>query len=220
MSVYIERLRQIPTASISDALENLGLMGQSGPNLQRVSGEGRACGTAVIVEVTDSLMHEVGSGNVRLEGLNECLDALTRDSFLLICWSTDRQRSVIGGLAARRILMAGAAGVLNDGFLRDAEDLRGMGLSVWTRAVTPLTGRRDLRVQRVSTSVIAGIPASDGDVIIADDTGVCIVPQGLVDAVTDEAERIDAQERAIDELLRSGVSMDDATRRVRAKSSE
>jgi len=210
----IERLREIPTASISDALENLGLSGQSGPNLRRVSGEGRACGTAVVIEVYEK---EGDSGSVRLEGLNECLDALTPDSFLLIAWSTDKERSVVGGLAARRILMAGAVGVLNDGFLRDVDDLQSMGLRCWTRSITPLTGRRDLGVRRVSGSVITGIAASEGDVVVADDTGVCIIPRDHVSAVTEEAERIDSQERAIDELLRSGASMDDATRRIRAE---
>jgi 4-hydroxy-4-methyl-2-oxoglutarate aldolase len=214
-----EHLRRVPTASISDALENLGIPGRSGSGLPRLSGAGPAAGHAVLLEVHDREGSAPGAPT-RLDGLNDALDGLTVDALVIFVWRATAQRSVIGGLAARTILNSGAAGVLNDGFLRDVEDMRSMGLRVWGRSITPLTGRRDLRVVEVTDATFAGIPISRGDAVVVDDTGVCSVPRSAQDDVLREARRIELQERRIDALLNAGESMEAATQAVRAPSVE
>ena len=92
----------------------------------------------------------------------------------------------------------GVAGVVADGACRDVAEARSYGLPVFARAVTPRTARGRLRQQSVGTSVlIDGITVAQGDLVIADDSGVAFIPRQRASEVINRAEQILARESAI-----------------------
>jgi len=96
--------------------------------------------------------------------------------------------SLLGGRAAAAALRAGIGGAVVDAGIRDLDDIHRLGFPVWARHVTPITGK--LRAEAVAVNrpvTCAGVQVHPGDLVIADETGICFVPNQLAEAV---AERI------------------------------
>lgn len=63
------------------------------------------------------------------------------------------------------------------GAVRDVDEIRASGLAVWTRAVTPITGSGRIEAVAVNTPIVAGsVQVLPGDVVVADESGVCFIP--------------------------------------------
>jgi regulator of RNase E activity RraA len=80
-----------------------------------------------------------------------------------------------------------------------------MGLPVYARVAVPVTARS--RIIELDWNVpveIAGIPVAPGDLIIADGSGVVVVPADQAEAVVAVAERIVAKERRMADDVRAG----------------
>ena len=85
--------------------------------------------------------------------------------------------SVLGGIASAAARKAGVSGCIVDGGVRDLDEVREAGLSLWSRAVTPRTGKWRLEATAINqAAVCGGVQVRPGDVAIADETGVCFIP--------------------------------------------
>jgi regulator of RNase E activity RraA len=68
--------------------------------------------------------------------------------------------------------------------VRDVGRSRANGFPIWVRSVTPLSGKWYLDGVEVNGVVtIAGTQVAPGDIVVADDSGVCIVPAALAEGV-------------------------------------
>ena len=86
----------------------------------------------------------------------------------------------------------GVAGALVDGACRDVAEAEELGFPVFARETTPRTARGWLRQKAVGAMVVfAGVKVGDGDLVIADDSGVAFVPpgSGRAGARTSRADR-------------------------------
>ncbi len=94
--------------------------------------------------------------------------------------------SVIGGLAGYHAKRAGMAACVVDGGIRDLDQLRQLDLPVWSRWVTPITGRGRAEAVAINGPVCCGaVQVHPGDLVIADDSGICFVPVELAPAVVE-----------------------------------
>jgi regulator of RNase E activity RraA len=103
--------------------------------------------------------------------------------------------SVFGGRLAASSTMAGIAGVVVDGCVRDVDEIHAVGLPVWSRWVTPVSGRN--RMEQVSAGepvVCGGVTVHPGDLVIADESGVCFVPADVAEDVAGRVVQIAAAE--------------------------
>ncbi len=94
--------------------------------------------------------------------------------------------SALGGIAAQSATKAGIAGCIVDGGIRDLEQIESLGLPVWARIVTPTTGK--WRVEAVAINVpiaCGGVQVHPGDLVIADETGICFIPVEMAEAAID-----------------------------------
>jgi regulator of RNase E activity RraA len=97
--------------------------------------------------------------------------------------------SVVGGIAAQSAVNAGIAACIVDGAVRDLEQIESLGLSVWARTLTPRTGKWRVEAVAVNRPIVCGgVQVHAGDLVIADETGICFVP-------------VDVAEQAIDRIL-------------------
>jgi 4-hydroxy-4-methyl-2-oxoglutarate aldolase len=117
------------------------------------------------------------------------------------------QVSVMGGLAATAAVQAGLAGAIVDGGIRDIRDVRSSKLCVWSRYVTPITGKYRLEAVSINSPIqCGGVQVRPGDLVIADESGVSFVPTELVDHLLARLVEI-ANDEAV-ELKRDRVASD------------
>ncbi len=109
------------------------------------------------------------------------VEALTRTPppgcVLVVGGMSTSRTATIGGLMALEIQNAGISGLVTDGLVRDAQEIRQLGLPVWCRGTTPIASvKRNSGVIGGPLS-LGGVIIQEGDLIIADDDGVVIWPQ-------------------------------------------
>lgn len=124
--------------------------------------------------------------------------------------------SVMGSLSARWARRLGIAGCVVDGAVRDVDSLLDSGLPVWARGTTPASGKHRLRAAELNGEVgLAGLPVVPGDLVLADSTGVCVVPAGRATEVLAHARGIEAAEREIEQAIDGGAEPAEIARRLR-----
>lgn len=104
--------------------------------------------------------------------------------------------SVLGGMAAVRAHQAGVAAFVVDGGVRDLDELEASGLSVWSRSLTPRTGKWRLEAKTLNLPVVCGgVQVHPGDVVVADHTGVCFFPVEVAETALRRVLAIVEEER-------------------------
>jgi regulator of RNase E activity RraA len=101
----------------------------------------------------------------------------------------------IGGLMATTAKARNLAGVVVDGGVRDIDEIRALGLPVYSRSVTSATSvGRYSSVANQTPVHCAGVVVKPGDIIVAGEDGVVRVPLEKAAEVLKRAEEIDARE--------------------------
>jgi 4-hydroxy-4-methyl-2-oxoglutarate aldolase len=92
--------------------------------------------------------------------------------------------SVMGGRAASEAARRGLNGVIVDGGIRDTDEMREAAFPVWSRYVTPLTGKSRLEAAEANAPIsCGGVQVRPGDLVLADETGIAFVPLQIAEEV-------------------------------------
>ena len=198
----VTRASKLDTATISDALDRLGIVGQC----YQISGRdpsfrmtGRAytmiCGPAANPPGTvGDYIDEVPEGHVVV------IDNGGRDDATI--WG-----DILTEIAHRRKL----AGTVIDGINRDVALCRELGYPVFSKGHWMRTGKDRVQVERMNCAVnIGGARVSPGDILRGDADGVVVIPKEHEEAVLAAAEEIHAAEDNIRQAVRGGMRLDEA----------
>jgi 4-hydroxy-4-methyl-2-oxoglutarate aldolase len=160
-------LRDAGVATVHEAAGRTGLLG---PQIRPLQSGARIAGPAVTVSCHpgDNLMVHAG------------VEQVTPGDVLVITTTSRSTDAMVGELIATSLVSRGCAGVLCDAGVRDAAGLRAMGFPVWSRAVHAQGALKAAPGSVNLTVCCAGQIVHPGDVVVADDDGVCIV--GRADA--------------------------------------
>ena len=91
---------------------------------------------------------------------------------------------------------------LTDGAVRDVGEIRKYGVPTWCRGATPKTGKCRIEAMEINGPVVlAGIQINPGDLIIADDSGICAVPPQHAAYVLKKCQEILPDEEVMRELI-------------------
>jgi regulator of RNase E activity RraA len=114
--------------------------------------------------------------------------------------------SNMGGISAQTGKRQGEAGAVVFGGIRDVAHSRRVGYPVWASEVTPVTGKWRIETVEINGPIaIAGIRVAPGDIVLADDTGVCFIPAERAAEVLAAAQRKAALEQKKCQAIDAGV---------------
>lgn len=124
-----------------------------------------------------------------------------------------RDISSMGGLSASLGHRQGEAGAVVDGAVRDIDHSREIGYPIWSSSVSPITGKWRIETVGINVPVrIARLQVRPGDLVLADEVGVCFVPQEQAARLLEIATRIGQRERDRQTLIGAGMSVPDLAR--------
>ncbi|GAA1532787.1 diguanylate cyclase [Actinomadura kijaniata] len=201
-SSLLDRFAALDSAAVSDALDRLGLpcgVGGIGP----VWGPAAVVGFAVTVGLEPRAEGPAGA-HIITTAVERCDD----QSVIVVDNQGRTDVSCWGGILSLGASLRGVRGVVADGACRDVAEARELGFPVFARGSVPATARGRLRQRSTGEPVgVAGLTVEQGDVVVADESGLAVVPRERAEEVVRIATAIVTRERAIAGEVRAGAPL-------------
>jgi 4-hydroxy-4-methyl-2-oxoglutarate aldolase len=109
-----------------------------------------------------------------------------------------------GELMSIAAQVAGLAGVVINGAIRDSEAIAALGFAAFHRGMHPLPAAKDHPGELQVRVVILGVEIMPGDGVYGDDDGIVIIPKQHLHVAVESAARVDAREQSLAPRLAAG----------------
>jgi regulator of RNase E activity RraA len=200
------RFARLPTAAITDVLDEMGLERQTlPPAIQPLVPEMRAAGYAFTARGRPRRSRGA-EREVTLRQFLRMLGAVPPDSVLVLA-AHDDEAAHFGELSAEWLRARRVRGAVIDGATRDASTLRRLGFPTFVRYRSPQDSVPRWRVSDWAQPVqIGGVRVALGDVVVADLDGIVVVPRRVAHEVLQRGERLVGTESRVRRAIRRGMT--------------
>jgi 4-hydroxy-4-methyl-2-oxoglutarate aldolase len=204
----IERASKLDTATISDALDKLGIEGQCRGIKPRDHGF-RMTGRAYTV-----LYGPVDAANPGTVG--DYIDDLAAGTVVVLDNAGREDATVWGDILTQLAHQKGLAGTVIEGANRDTHLCLELGYPIYSRSYSMRTGKDRVQVNAEQVPVTIGrARVRPGDILRGDADGVIVIPKTREEEVLALAEEIDAAEGRIREMISAGQTLKSAREQLR-----
>ena len=205
--INVERAAKLDTATLSDALDKLGIHGQC-HRIKPRSSSLRMAGRAW------TLLY--GPAGKPAGTVGDYIDDVPPGSVIVLDNGGRDDATVWGDILTEIAHRRGIAGTVINGINRDTHLCLSLGYPVFSIDHWMRTGKDRVQVEATGVPVnIGGARVAPGDILKGDTDGVVVIPKEHEDRVLAAAEEIEAAENRIRETARSGVRLDEARKQFK-----
>lgn len=189
-----------PSCVVADSMERSGVMSSS---IKLISGD-RFVGVALTVKLYPG-------------DLVDCLDALSvarAGDVIVVDAAGETETSIWGGLMASLCQQKGVVGAVVDGAIRDTDEIKDLGFPVCTKAIIPRSTHSPYsqRLEPIEINVpitCGGVMVYPGDVVLADEIGVVVIPQDEAGEILGRARAQADKEETTRQRIREGKTVEE-----------
>jgi 4-hydroxy-4-methyl-2-oxoglutarate aldolase len=207
----IEGFRLVEASSVADAMEQL--YGQKAymKHDMRPNIVAKFAGPAVTVMMKKE---EHKDGAPASEGMLDAIDKAPPGSVYVMAMEDNADIAAMGGIMGTAMKYRGLAGAVVDGTVRDIPQLRKLQFPVFSRGVSPGTSVNHYRFAGLNVPVtVAGVKVNPGDIIVADEDGVVVVPKEKGAEVLKKAQDLDDTEHRMYPFVEKFKSVKEAVQK-------
>jgi len=202
----VDRYKDLDTTAISDALDRLGIKGGCAGIFPQVPGT-KAVGRAFTVRYRPC---GVEKGTV-----GDFLDEVEAGQVVVLDNGGRTFGTVWGDIMTVYAQKKGIAGTVIDGICRDLPRILALKYPIFTRGRWMVTGKDRVEVDGIQVPVAIGdVQVKPQDIVVADDSGVVVVPSERAEEVWKIAREIEEAEQKILELLEKGFTLREARKEM------
>jgi regulator of RNase E activity RraA len=189
-----KRLQRLDCCAVSDALDSLSLPGFV-DGINQLSTPRKITGRVVTVELVDVNDTNIPTG-VKVQHLGtEAIESALPGDVIVVKQAGDSTAGCWGGILSLGASVAGIAGVIANGLVRDIDEAKNCQFPIYARGVTARTARGRVRELRTNHEIhFSGVSVQSADFVIADGSGVAFIKASEAERVIAAAERIAARE--------------------------
>lgn len=186
LAVAADTLAELRRAGVATVYEARGRQGLVDTDFIQVIPGSRAAGPARTVRCAQD----------DNRGVHELVARIQPGEVAVLTMPEPTPVALIGDLLVTQLRERGAMAVLVDAGVRDIEELRIMGLPIWTRWVRIRGATKDTRGQVDAEVQVGGATIRSGDIVILDADGVVVVPAEYAESAVELAQAREAKEAA------------------------
>ena len=201
----IEFLKRTPTGDLTDAMRRLGISGYTKGIYRLQDNTPNMVGPALTVQYIPKQPGQSAKGPGQFAIARMC----TEGQVLVVaaqntkCWLT-------GGNVARVAELAGAAGIVVDGCIRDKAEIVSHAMPFYCKGTGTKPYAEELQLAAVNIPIdIDGCRINPGDMVVGDGDGIVVIPADQLEQVIYQAEEIGEIEVQLAQAVEQQVSLEE-----------
>jgi 4-hydroxy-4-methyl-2-oxoglutarate aldolase len=207
----VEGFRTVEVASVADAMEQLYGQRAYMAHDMRPLFTTKFAGPAVTVLLKKE---EHKQGATASQGMLDAIDTAAAGSVYVMVLEDGADYGAVGALMVTAMKYRGLTGAVIDGSVRDTPQIRRLQFPVFSRGVVPSTTINHYRFAGLNVPVTcAGVRVNPGDIIVADEDGVAVVPRARAAEVLKKAQELDDTEHRMLPFIEKYRSIREAVER-------